>query len=85
MSVGVAADERAHRATRARQVAVADRALDPPHVMQQIAEREQAVEKECVDEPRQRHDTAIAAARARDDARRATRDASATNSSTPPP
>ena len=37
------------REARARQVARANRPLDPPDVMQQIAEREQAVEEERVD------------------------------------
>ena len=64
---GVSSDERAHSATRTRKVVVADRSLDPPHVVQQIPEREQAVEKECVDEPRQKHRYRDRCSESRDD------------------
>ncbi len=72
---------------RARgEVAGANRALDPPHVMQQIAEREQAVEQERVHEPRQsQRDTALAAATNRDDRAEPDAIASATKSRMPPP
>lgn len=52
--LGIAAYELADRGPRRRQVVTTECALDPPHVPDQIAEREQAVHDEGVQQPSER-------------------------------